>query len=509
MGYEQQRLNGELLRRTYIRDGTIRRGSGAPRLFESADLRKLPPTERDFFLLRSDDMQRTIMSGQALFDAMFPHPKYYPGNPDSRAHHDAWIVPWHVRDKDVDTLAPNVLVCPRLELAKYHALHGAEMQRLNNSQPIRALTRRMQAALGVGFRWATVTDCLYTAHCNGRALPRNLDRATFERALAWDVRVHKTIYQHNNSYYSKLAMRPLFQEIWSELQRVVRGDADEAAHRRFVLYSGHDSTLMPMLAALGVWDGEWSPYAAMLLLEVYKLFVPDPHSPSGWKHAFRLLYRGRALTLPGCDTSVCDVDKLRLFVESLTSLGSCKMTPIEVRWLAEANGATEAGAVRASAREALRSQDAVAAMVTAAAAEAAAGPPPGKGSAETIAGFTLATLLASTAGAFAVGATGASLFIRHKHRSGGRYMPVDDAAHAPSGGAPEVAMPIRQRSHGGLNDGDYRPGPQLRNGEAQYSSRIDTQQQHDSFGSDSRNAKYYMHGGGGSSSSSSSQANEL
>ena len=77
MGYEQQRLNGELLRRSYVRDGTVHQDSGAPRLFESADLRKLPPTERDFFLLRSDDMERTIMSGQALFDAMFPHPKYY------------------------------------------------------------------------------------------------------------------------------------------------------------------------------------------------------------------------------------------------------------------------------------------------------------------------------------------------------------------------------------------------------------------------------------------------
>ena len=138
---------------------------------------------------------------------------------------------------------------------------------------------------------------------------------------------------------------------------------------------------MPMLAALGVWDGEWSPYAAMLLLEVYKLFVPDPHSPSGWKHAFRLLYRGRALTLPGCDTSVCDIDKLRLFVDSLNSLGSCKMTPDEVKWLAKANGAIEADVVHASARarEASQSQNMVAA-----AEEAAAELHPGPGSAETI-----------------------------------------------------------------------------------------------------------------------------
>ena len=35
---------------------------------------------------------------------------------------------------------------------------------------------------------------------------------------------------------------------------------------RFVLWSAHDTTLLPLLAALGVWDGVWPSCARMLLV---------------------------------------------------------------------------------------------------------------------------------------------------------------------------------------------------------------------------------------------------
>lgn len=65
--------------------------------------------------------------------------------------------------------------------------------------------------------------------------------------------------------------------------------------RRFALIGGHDTTILPILVALGVWDGQWPHYGAMLRLEVLSnqsgaLFV-------------RLLYNleETELRLPGCD----------------------------------------------------------------------------------------------------------------------------------------------------------------------------------------------------------------
>ena len=36
------------------------------------------------------------------------------------------------------------------------------------------------------------------------------------------------------------------------------------------LYSGHDTTLVPLLVGLGVYDDEWPPYTADLAFELYE-----------------------------------------------------------------------------------------------------------------------------------------------------------------------------------------------------------------------------------------------
>lgn len=36
------------------------------------------------------------------------------------------------------------------------------------------------------------------------------------------------------------------------------------------MYSAHDTTLMPCLMALGIFDMKWPPYAADLTLELYQ-----------------------------------------------------------------------------------------------------------------------------------------------------------------------------------------------------------------------------------------------
>jgi hypothetical protein len=38
---------------------------------------------------------------------------------------------------------------------------------------------------------------------------------------------------------------------------------------KFSLISGHDTTIFPILAALGVFDGLWPPYAARIVFELY------------------------------------------------------------------------------------------------------------------------------------------------------------------------------------------------------------------------------------------------
>lgn len=59
----------------------------------------------------------------------------------------------------------------------------------------------------------------------------------------------------------------------------------------------HDSTLMPFLSAIQRenWDRTWTPYAGMLILEVYKT--------KAGSHATRMVFHGEPVIIPECGGS--------------------------------------------------------------------------------------------------------------------------------------------------------------------------------------------------------------
>lgn len=114
--------------------------------------------------------------------------------------------------------------------------------------------------------------------------------------------------------YSKLAMGPLWAEIMEKINPIINGDSQPTT--RLALYSGHDSTIAPLLASLGMWNAtSWPPYASYFNVEVHEII--DGQSDSKYfpsKFAFRLVYNGQVITgnMPGCMSSLemCDINVL-------------------------------------------------------------------------------------------------------------------------------------------------------------------------------------------------------
>ncbi len=72
--------------------------------------------------------------------------------------------------------------------------------------------------------------------------------------------------------------------------------------RKIVIFAGHDTILVPLLALFGVHDGKWPPYASRVVLELWKNSdasnVEDSENPYSKfeDYYFRLLYNGKTLT---------------------------------------------------------------------------------------------------------------------------------------------------------------------------------------------------------------------
>ncbi|XP_074648746.1 lysophosphatidic acid phosphatase type 6-like isoform X2 [Tubulanus polymorphus] len=102
-----------------------------------------------------------------------------------------------------------------------------------------------------------------------------------------------------------LGSGPIFQNVLRNM--------DDTYHNKsgvkIYLYSCHDSTLIPLLEALELFDNKWPPYAADVRFELYEDQLGD--------HWVRILYCDQVLPLSGSNGPLC---RLEQFTEQISHL---------------------------------------------------------------------------------------------------------------------------------------------------------------------------------------------
>jgi hypothetical protein len=138
--------------------------------------------------------------------------------------------------------------------------------------------------------WDDMLDCLMTAACTGRQIPNGSVERAMDNDIFYQIVSHveynfSYVARYNNSAWSKVAINNLSFEI---LRRIKDAEKNSATAMNFVLYAGHDTTLMPFLAAVlgDTWDGKWASYASMIVIELYN------SSFHGGSDLFRVIYNG-------------------------------------------------------------------------------------------------------------------------------------------------------------------------------------------------------------------------
>lgn len=355
-GYDQELRNGLHLRQAYFYDGnkTADEHAASDSRMRLWDLtnddghegRKAPSPaigdstkqiyQEPNLHYRADDEQRTLMSGQILLRGLFES-ELLSANDDETA-----VIRLHTADYSMDVLGINHAVCPRAWDLHNEAYESEEYKNWIKNSDFNKVNTFVKEELGLDEIPRSMLDCLMTTICTDRTLPENLnnydgnigptpweesdesfattddqwDGATFERIANFAIKNFTFAYKHNNGAYAKLGMGPLWKEIMTNILPIIdSANAPSPAMQppKLALFSGHDTTLMPILATLGddVWSGtEWAPYASMLQIEIHEITNSDSATnfPSGY--AFRLIYNGEVLTskMDGCDdgSELCD-----------------------------------------------------------------------------------------------------------------------------------------------------------------------------------------------------------
>lgn len=179
------------------------------------------------------------------------------------------------------------------------------------------LEKRMQELLGYKDKvsWVTVKEILTCYEAHGIDFPQGITEEDADQVTKLAGWMWGTLYQDDE--LNRFAIGRFLRELLDVLDAsvlhqkstpttgVAAGiDADADADTTcpppvFFLFSGHDSTLVPVLCALGIYDNNWPPYASYLTIEIAE------STTTAGELFVRAIYNDQEMRISSCDSMWC------------------------------------------------------------------------------------------------------------------------------------------------------------------------------------------------------------
>lgn len=277
VGMQQLYELGKRLRRRYIEESDFLNATFSP-----AEV-----------YVRSTNIVRTIESAKCLIAGLFQQKQKE-------------IVPIVTSEAESEILYPNYHGCKLLKTLGSH--RWAESATLPD---IAADLQSIQSALGIAAHqrvdFILIRDDMVARETHGLPCPPALDtwRNTVEQR-AVDMICH--VFEPSKKENLQLCVGPLLHTLVDNIEAKLQGTSSEP-NRRLFLYSVHDTTLMPCLMALGIFDMRWPPYAADITVEL--------HQKKQTNESFvKVSYTGQDQLIPGCSGVYCPLQEFKQIVSA-------------------------------------------------------------------------------------------------------------------------------------------------------------------------------------------------
>ena len=214
-------------------------------------------------------------------------------------------------------MTPNFNACPRIQQmidAKYKTKEYQDFIE-RNKEFLDRITRITEMTFW-GTKYYVFSDALLPRICHKMKLPCN---AAGECVTESDVqKIYVDGNWENKFRYGYVDIARLMVGHFANELRDTMLYANRMGYPRYVLFSGHDDTLTPLLAGLGLSVDVWPPYASNLVFELWRARNTPP---SATKLFVRVVYNGVLQKLPGCtgissDNSLCTWDEFSKIIEN-------------------------------------------------------------------------------------------------------------------------------------------------------------------------------------------------
>lgn len=272
-GHEQKKALGRFLRKRYINEYQL-----LPKLFDPTTI-----------YVQSSDTERTIDSANSFLLGLYPL--------KMRAS-ESKNIPINTVPKDKDSL---LIVKPSRTLFSLIKVYLAKQRYKDSLIKLHEKEIRRWSHVS-GMNRSTFTDFNDLADNirvrmeNGLRLPNGLTKADAD----------KIITLHNEAILHHYSMDEISRPTGSNFLNAVLNYLHRAINRekthKYILFLGHDSSIMSVMTTLGVPLKQVTPYAARLNFTLFK---------NGEKHYIRTYYNDKLLALPACDSTKCSLSQMK------------------------------------------------------------------------------------------------------------------------------------------------------------------------------------------------------
>lgn len=297
-GRRQTRAVGRYLRSLYVseteEDDDNREAASGSEVPAGAHTLLPHSLDAELLYIRSTECKRTIETAQCILAGMYPQ---HLGHGRRREP-----VTIHMQDYRIENMYGRSS-CKRLQLLKKIARSDPEV--LAEREALKSVRRELKEALNakrLSKSWAGLCNTLACIVGSGMPLPKGVSMELVEkveRASGWEL----ARWNFPTKEICALSIGGFVADLRDLMDATARG----ALPYRFMLFSGHDNTLSPLLCGLGIHDGRHPPMGSILVFELWK-------GVSG-EQAVRVLFNGQVQQLPGHGTLVPLADFLAVLTD--------------------------------------------------------------------------------------------------------------------------------------------------------------------------------------------------
>ena len=197
--------------------------------------------------------------------------------------------------------------CPAVQsgfLSFFSVTFGLRSSTIRNRPSMHRIAERLGVPVSELPRMTHVFDVTMTHYCHSMAV--DCLGSLFVRDVFDVIQDAGRLTSSDDGYQrlARLKVQPLLYEIANRMKH--QAHSSDNLSSKFILYSGHDSTIEPLAAAIGVSNGMWPKYASRL---VFELYAPKKESDTDAEAGIRVLYNGKSVTrqLSFCKDVISDI----------------------------------------------------------------------------------------------------------------------------------------------------------------------------------------------------------